>query len=346
MTTRFATTDEIRKWHELLLQNPDGGNVFQTVEFSKVKATTGWKPHYIISGDIALVALEKNVPLLGKYWYVLKGPGVVNGVQIRKIAKSLHDFAKQNGVFAVKIEPEALKSSVKAKDLADLPVIKGESIQPSASTIIVDLEPNIDNVLAGFSQRARRYIRKAASAGVEVTTEDATPEACKRFFELYSETAAGQFKIREYSYYQDFWQTLGEAGYGKFFFAHYEGRVVAGEYVTLFGQKAIYKDGGSVRNDKAPGASYALQWESIKWAKENGATSYDFYGSPPSDRIDDKSHPFYGIGAFKLSFVKDVTDFTSALDIVVNPAKYRLWKKLVERIVRKLSWKLKHENWY
>ena len=40
--------------------------------------------------------------------------------------------------------------------------------------------------------------------------------------------------------------------------------------------------------------------------------------------------------AFKLSFMKDVTDFTSALDIVVNPAKYRLWKKLVERIVRKL----------
>ena len=35
MTTRLATDDEIAKWDNLIIQNPDGGNVFQSAKLAE-----------------------------------------------------------------------------------------------------------------------------------------------------------------------------------------------------------------------------------------------------------------------------------------------------------------------
>ncbi|HEV7951988.1 MAG TPA: hypothetical protein VGO98_01295, partial [Candidatus Saccharimonadales bacterium] len=66
MTIRFATPAEIDQWNTLILANPDSGNVFQGAEFAEQKRMGGWSPRYIMADTIAITAVEKSVPGLGK----------------------------------------------------------------------------------------------------------------------------------------------------------------------------------------------------------------------------------------------------------------------------------------
>lgn len=67
-----------------------------------------------------------------------------------------------------------------------------------------------------------------------------------------------------------------------------------------------------------------------------GVTVYDFCGTPPSDRLKDTSHPHYGLGLFKTSFNKTVTDYVGCWDLPVGPVRYKVWVLAGERIFRQL----------
>jgi len=44
MIARYATDEEIAKWNSLVLKNPDGGNVFSSLEYSNIKKLTNYIP--------------------------------------------------------------------------------------------------------------------------------------------------------------------------------------------------------------------------------------------------------------------------------------------------------------
>ena len=92
--------------------------------------------------------------------------------------------------------------------------------------------------------------------------------------------------------------------------------------------------------------THLLQWHVITWAKEQGSTLHDLCGAPPSDKIDDKTHPHYGIGRFKTSFNKHVTDYVGAFDIVVKPRQYKRWRTYGERLTKRRWYRKYHESWY
>jgi len=46
-------------------------------------------------------------------------------------------------------------------------------------------------------------------------------------------------------------------------------------------------------------ASYALQWESIRVAKQWGCTEYDMFGSAPNNN---QTHPLHGVHIYKKGF--------------------------------------------
>ena len=163
---------------------------------------------------------------------------------------------------------------------------------------------------------------------------------------LLTETAKGQFGLRSFTYYKTFWQRFEKSGYGQLFFAYSEDKVVAGAYAVVFGKKSTYKDGASARKRTVYGASHLLQWEIIKWAKKQGAVIHDFCGSPPSKEINNTEHPHYGVGRFKLSFNKTVTDYIGCYDLVLKPKRYKLWHAFVESITMRLYYYLKRETYY
>jgi lipid II:glycine glycyltransferase (peptidoglycan interpeptide bridge formation enzyme) len=346
MTIQFASPDHITDWNDHILTNPDHGNVFQSYEFAQQKKLGGWTPRFIKAGDIAITVLEKRPFGFAKLWYLPKGPGVATIRQLDDLLPELKKFARKNGVFAVKIEPELLKKEETLADLMKLGLKRVRPIQPNFSTITLDISPDLDMVMARLNQKGRHAIHRAERDGVTIKRVDTTDENCDIMYNLLAETAAGSFNIRGKDYYVRFWKRYAEANMGQLFFAYFENKPVAGAFALVFGNKSTYKDGASVRKRTAYGASHLLQWEVITWAKERGAIIHDFCGAPPSDQISNPNHPHYGIGRFKTSFNKEVTDYIGAYDIVINPTLYSLWEKLGERVALRLHYTLHHDSYY
>jgi lipid II:glycine glycyltransferase (peptidoglycan interpeptide bridge formation enzyme) len=165
-------------------------------------------------------------------------------------------------------------------------------------------------------------------------------------YKLLSDTAEGQFGIRDYKYYRSFWKRFEAAGYGQMFFAYFEGQVVAGAYAIAYGKKSTYKDGASIRKRTAYGASHLLQWRVIEWAKSHGVMIHDFCGSPPSDEINNPNHQHYGIGLFKSSFNKTVTDYIGCYDYIISPKKYKIWIKFAEKVAHRVHYYKYHDSYF
>lgn len=347
MTVRFATQDEINDWNSRILANPDAGNVFQGKEFAEQKELAGWKVRYIFIDKLALTVLEKRIFGFGKVWYAPKGPGVTTTKELQKILPSLSDFAKKQGIFTIKIEPEILRNSKNLESMIALGFTKTRPIQPNFSTVIMDIHKSLETILGEMPQKGRYAIKRAERDGVTTDLVPATDENCEIMFNLLKDTAldAG-FGIRSKNYYKTYYQRYEKAGIGQLFFAKYEGEIVAGAYALAFGHKGTYKDGASIRKRTAYGASHLLQWEVIKWMKKKGVIIHDLCGAPPVASIKDTAHPHYGLGVFKTSFNKEVTEYVGAYEVPVQPLKSRLWTKFFEKLIRRIYYKMQHESYY
>lgn len=347
MNIRWATDDEVRSWDAFILKSPDHGNIFQSREFADQKRMGGWTPRYLTTDSgLFLTILEKSVPCLGKLWYAPKGPGVSDMRQLDTLLPALRDFARSQGVFLLKIEPELRKNPETMADLLKLGLIGAAPIQPNFSTVTLDISDDLETVMDHLNQKGRHAIRRAERDGVTVRRVPSSDENCRLMYGLLSETAAGSFRIRSYEYYHAFWQRFSDSGLGQLFFAYVDDIVVAGAYALVFGEKSTYKDGASIRERTAYGASHYLQWQVITWAKEHGAMIHDFCGAPPANEINNPQHPHYGIGRFKTSFNKEVTDYVGVFDVVICPGAYHTWQRYGEKLVRKIYDFQHHESWY
>lgn len=345
MNIRYATEDEVASWNDIVDQNPSGGNILQGKEFIDQKIKAGWTPRYIVSDQCALAVIEKHFPLFGKVWYSPKGPGVDTVEQLSELLDELPSFAKQHGVTTIKIEPELPHDTDMSPIVTKFAAHKTTPVQYNYATVLVDLAPSEDEIMMALNQKGRHAIRRAERDGVTVKQVEPTDENCAVMYDLFVQTASGAgFVIRPASYYREFYKAYGDNG--GLFFAYHEGQVVAGAFAMVQGSKSMYKDGASVRERSVYGASHLLQWEVIKWAKSRGSKQHDLAGTPPIDQIKNSEHPFYGLGRFKTSFNKTVTQYVGAYDIPVRPLRAKLWYVILEKLVRKLYFMRRGESWY
>lgn len=344
MKPRFATQIEIANWNKLITNNPDGGTMFSCYEFAMQKLSGGYKVHFVMVDNLAVTVLEKQVPLLGKLWYLPKGPGITNSKELFSFLKTFTPFAKENGVFAIRIEPEIPRSN--QPSLARHGLYKTRPIIPNPSTITMDISGNLDDLLLKLPQKGRYAIRRAERDGVTVKLVKATDENCKIMYSLLEETAEGQFGIRNYEYFRTFWQRYETAGIGQLFFAQFEDNIVAGAFAVALGEKSTYKDGASVRNRTAYGASHLLQWNVIKWAKSKGSKFHDLCGSPPSDEIDNQNHKHYKIGLFKTAFSRNIVDYVGCYDLAIKSIRYKIWINFAEKVAIRLHYYKHHDSYF
>jgi lipid II:glycine glycyltransferase (peptidoglycan interpeptide bridge formation enzyme) len=331
MTARFATKKEITEWNSRILANPDGGNIFQGFELGEIKSHNGWKIRYVIVGSYAITIHERFIPGFGKLWYLPKGPGITNIKDLEPMLADLRKFGFRRSVFLIKVEPEIIKTNTALRSLSALPLIAGRPVQPNFATVILDLAKSADEVMTALPQKSRHALKRALRDGVTVQSGGASKKNLAIMTRLMQVTMADKpGVIREQSYYESFWKLYCDRGLGKLFFAYYDGTPVAGAFVMTYGKKATYKDGGSIRERTVYGASHALQWHIIEWLIEQGITTYDLCGTPPLEDIDNRNHPLYGVGLFKTSFNKEVTEFIGLYDFPIQPQIYAFWKKFGE----------------
>lgn len=344
-TARFATAEEIENWDKHVTANPNGGNMLQSAAYASVKNGSGWKVRFLVlegGGNSSYnLVLEKSFPVLGRLWYLIKGPDLAGAADLGPALKACARLVRSRklNVFTIKVEPDIIDSGDAQGELAAANLAKAPNIQSNDSTALLDISGTEEEVFKAISSRARNAIRRAEREGCQVVRQEHGPETYRALYDLMANTvsAKGSMPLRSYDYYAQFWDEFCDRGQGNFFFTYEDGKPSVGAFVINYGAKATYKDGGSTQNRKQYGDSHLVQWTAIKRMQELGCTEYDFCGTPPAARIKDKTHNLYGMGMFKTSFTKTVTDFVGCHDYVLSPLRHRLWISGGEKVFRRIE---------
>lgn len=341
---RPATAAEMERWDELVAAQGAAASVLQGSAFAEIKAATGWQPRYYLAGELPVMILGRRVIGLGNLLYVPGGPMVGS---LAELANLLPELRALKG-FLLQLEPELEAEPGELQKLAEKEGINlRRGIQPNTSTVVVNLEPSEAELLAGFHSKTRYNIRLAERKGVTVEAAELTEETMRLMYGLMaSSQERGGYYMRPYRYFERAWRAYAAAGSGQLFLARYEDTVLAGAFVTYLGQKALYKDGGSMREHRETQPMSLLQWEAMRWLKGRGVTRYDLHGVPPVERIEDPTHPFAGLARFKLGFQPVVTTHVGVLEAPLNPRAYKVWGRVGERVYGALTYRLRGQSIY
>jgi lipid II:glycine glycyltransferase (peptidoglycan interpeptide bridge formation enzyme) len=344
---RVATPAEIDRWDELVKANPDRGNMLQTRVWGEFKRAWWWRPVYLFEDDpadrVATLFLRRRVRGLGWLWYAPKGPGVTSAEQLRRLLADRHLFTD---AFCIQVESEAPDTADNRAALVAMGLRKAADVQVSRATIVVDIVPDEAAILSSFKPKTRYNIRLAGRRGVTVD-----PVPCTEInVEVLHGLMARAFEragipLRPLTYFADYWRLFEASGQGQLFLAQRDGEVLAGAYVVFLGEKAWYKDGGSVGDRGELMAPHLLQWEVMRWLRAHGVRSYDLFAVPRSDQEADDS-PLHGLWQFKSGFSTDVRQFVGTWDLVLDERRYRLWRRIGEPVMRRVRWRLHGDLFY
>jgi peptidoglycan pentaglycine glycine transferase (the first glycine) len=101
-------------------------------------------------------------------------------------------------------------------------------------------------------------------------------------------------------------------------------------FIFTFASRAYYLYGMSrdIHRDKMP--NYLLQWEAIKYARNNGCKGYDLWGAP--DEFNEKD-ALWGVFRFKEGLGGSVIRTLGAWDFPVNPLLYKIYTQTLPKIL-------------
>jgi peptidoglycan pentaglycine glycine transferase (the first glycine) len=187
------------------------------------------------------------------------------------------------------------------------------------NTLLIDLRPPVETILAGMKPKGRYNIRVAQRHGVTVV-EDTSDQGLADFQQIYEEMAVRQrIEAKPPEYFETLIFLFSSEGKATIFFAEYDRTRIAAALVLYFGEVATYFFGGSLdihRNTMAP---YALQFQIMCKAKALGYKWYDLWGIAPCTEPND---PWQKISVFKRKFGGLEISFVPALDHVYDHAAY------------------------
>ena len=187
-----------------------------------------------------------------------------------------------------------------------------------------------DDVLAGMNQLWRRNIKKAAKAGVEVTTS-AGGEDLKAFHDLYVHTAErDHFTPRPLAYFEKMFAALSAEDDKriKLYLARHDGDLVAATIYVRVGAHAWYVYGASSTEKRDVRGSNACQWAMIRDSLAAGCDVYDLRGITPTLSTDD-SH--VGLIQFKVGTGGQAVRYVGEWDLPLRPIVYRAFDLYMKR---------------
>jgi len=345
---RRATSFEIEHWDELVAHNPDGGHILQSRAWGEFKRRHGWQPLYWLhehgAHQTAVLVLQRHIPGLGNLWYAPKGPGVTQVDELGEIVDTLRDTRRS---FAVKVEPELPEDAATDRALAERGLVKAQrDVQITRATIIVDLTPDEDALLASFKPKTRYNIRLAGRRGVTVEPVAADEANIDAMYELMRSTQSrAAFTLRPKDYFAGYWRLHEAAGQGQMFFARRNGEILAGLYATFIGCKSWYKDGGSTKSHAEVMAPHLLQWEAMRWLRARGIRSYDLVAVPPPGSLHE-GHRLYGLYRFKSGFSDTISEFVGTWDAAASRRRYQIWQAVAEPLAHQWAYRVHHDLFY
>ena len=318
-------------WDELLQSYPEA-HLLQTSSWAAFKEAFGWSAVRVQAEHCAAQILLRRLPLGLSIAYLPKGP---LGTQWQELWLQVDMLCRNHHAIFLQVEPdlfEPLPEEVRTQWLAGFS-LKEHTIQPRR-TIVIDLQPTEEQILASMKQKTRYNIRLAQRHGVLVR-----PSAdLEGFYRMMQTTAQRDgFALHKAEYYRRAYDIFEPQDQVVLLEAVLDQKSLA--YLMAFRQheRACYFYGASDDEHRNLMPTYLLQWEAMRWAKANGAKLYDLWGIPDADeetleeQFTQRSDGLWGVYRFKRGFGGQVRRSAPAFIRVYNPLLYRAYKMMQSR---------------
>lgn len=364
-----AFTGSPEEWNKIIATLP-GSHLLQTSEWAQVKKAYGWQPmpfvwyghHSDGSPDedkivAAAMILKKGISLAGVstkigIFYSPKGPLLNwsdNAIR-RRVLEDLEKFTRQHAGIFIKIDPDVMlghgipgstevvefESGMATVDELGQRGWRFSSDQIQfRNTVMIDLSPSEDEMIARMKQKTRYNIRLASKKGV--TVRQGTIEDLPMLYRMYAETSIRDgFVIRNQEYYSKVWSEFMNVKSSEFspmavpLIAELGREPVAAVFVYHFSGRAYYLYGMSRESHREKMPNHLLQWEAMRYAKSMGCRQYDLWGAPDSFSEADS---MWGVYKFKEGLGGEVVRTLGAWDYAPLPLWYKLYSETMPRIL-------------
>lgn len=193
-------------------------NFQQTVAWAKVKASTGWKPHYFACRDddntYTWLVLEKTYMKVFKVFYSQKGLAIdyENEDLVKEVYLYMKDWIREQKGTMLIIDPNITIEPNVFKQVGIVPI---RQIVPNAKGVgvnccyVKELNSNYEDVYKGFSKRNKGSIKKSKRYvwNVEILERN----EIERFYEILQHTAErSMFSIRSIGYFKEIYDVFKE----------------------------------------------------------------------------------------------------------------------------------------
>ena len=321
-----------------VISDPPAGTLQSSVPNNCVAAALILKRQIIRNGFAARLSIL----------YSPKGPLLdwANESLRRRVVNDLQSYAKKQNAIFLKMDPDVMLGTGVPDSEGDVPENNGQVVMSELkrggweyssdqiqfkNTVVIDLHPTEEELLARMKQKTRYNVRLAGKKGVtlRVGTKDDLPV----LYKMYAETSMRDgFVIRDEGYYQTVWNLFMDSDEPTCepLIAEVDGEPVAAIFVFYFAERAYYVYGmsRSVHREKMP--TYLLQWEAMKRAKAKGCTAYDLWGAP---EVFDESDSMWGVYRFKEGLGGKVVRTLGAYDFAPSPLWYKLYSEVIPRVL-------------
>jgi peptidoglycan pentaglycine glycine transferase (the first glycine) len=343
------------EWDAFVAGHPHG-SLLQTTAWARLKNRFGWRSHRVwLRRDGQLVAgaqvLYRSAAFgLLRVAYIPHGPLVnwQDDEQVAVLFNQIDHSVYDHGAGLLKIEPllwreegltvakseEREREGMSAAEWEKLCarhelITDTDTIQPPR-TIVVDLRPSEEEILAAMKQKTRYNIRLAAKKGV--TVREGTAADLPAFNQMMHITGLrDHFGVHDPAYYRAAYE-LFAPDHAALLLAEYEAKPLAAVMVFAAGKHAAYLYGASSNEERERMPAYAVQWAAMQWAKRRGCESYDLWGVPdyPEAELEEKfaeqQEGLWGVYRFKRGFGGDIKRTVGTADRVYNKLVYKLYQ--------------------
>ena len=316
-------------WDDFVASAP-GGHHVQTSTWAEVKASLGWEAVRVAITDASGVVagaqiLARRVPVLGRVGYLDKGPLAPpdDPALIDLVLDAVDTAVRRRRIRLLIVQPPA-GHSLLVERLGQRGF--GASYVKAAlgATVVVDLDRDLDEILAAMKRKTRYNIRKGLRSDLTIRTGEQADVAV--FHRLLEETSRRQgFECTPLSSLEDMYRLMAPGGNLELLIAELDGKPLAGIINIAFADSVIYKRGAwsGLRGDLHPNET--LHWEAMRRAKDRGFRYYDFDGierAAAEAALADEPLPaktLQSVNRFKLGFGGEVVLLPAAHSYLYDP---------------------------
>jgi len=313
------------QWDEFYRQHPHA-HILQSGQWARLKSAYQWDSDHVVVGVNGAQILFRRTFFGFTIAYIPKGP-IGEGWHL--LLPEIDAICRQHKAIFLKIEPdfwEPLPDHL-LRQLIDFQPSK--PIQP-ARTIAIDLSDDEETILARMKQKTRYNIQLAKRKDIVVREM----HDLNIFQQLMQATAVRDgFGVHSQAYYQMIYDLYAPFGNCGLFQAEYQGKPLAALMALKQGKRCWYFYGASNDEERNRMPTYLLQWEAIRWAKQNGCEMYDLWGVPDADEqtleanFTNRHDGLWGVYRFKRGFGGSLMRSAGAWDKVYQPMLYWLYQK-------------------